>query len=133
MAIGSTSSNVSLTDLRQGAGGVPFGARGSISLGSGLRSGAVLLDAVDRVANELKEARAAAAEAAREAARAEARLQSLEQGSTRSDGETQDQAAVNTSRYGLNDDDAERSINAAQAAGASGESAGPGSFINLAV
>ena len=123
----------SLNGARQGAAELPLGLRGSIALGSGLRSGVVLLDAADQATAELRAARETAAEAARDAARAEARVKEAEERNPRATGETQERAPINTGRFGLSEGDAERSINAAQAAGESGERAGRGAFVNLAV
>lgn len=123
----------SLNGARLGAADLPFGLRSSIALGSGLRSGVVLLDAADQAIAELKVARETAAEAARDAARAEAKLKEAETRNPRAAGETEERAPINTGRYGLSEGDAERSINAAQAAGQSGERAGRGTFVNLAV
>lgn len=128
-------SRASFNQPGQSAAGVPLGARGSTAIGSGLRSGAVLVDAVDRVASELQLEREAAAEAARDAALAEQRAQDAENRLARAEGrvEDEDRAPVNTSRFGVSDDDTERSINAARVAASQGERTPRGAFVNLSV
>jgi hypothetical protein len=136
MAIGSSLPAQSLSSLagaRSGGDAVPLGIRGSIALGSGLRSGVVLLETANKAAAELEAAREAAAEAARDAARAEADLRVAEEESARAEGEGSSQAPVNTSQFGLSEGDAERSINAARSAGESGERTERGAFVDLAV
>lgn len=134
MAVGASLSGQSvgvLANPPQGAGGPPLGLRGSIALGSGLRSGVVLVEVAGKAAAELQQAREAAAEAAREAARANAELSQAEEENTRA--EREPEAQINTSQFGLSEGDAERVINAAQAAGESGEQAERGAFVDFAV
>jgi hypothetical protein len=135
MAIGSSLPTQSLSPLNttQQSQDILIGLRESISLGSGLRTGVVLVDSAGRVAAELEEARAAAAEAAREAARTETELADAERANARVDEQTGDQPQANGARLQAGAENADRSINAAQAAGESGETAERGSFVDLAV
>lgn len=142
MAIGSSLPTASLSNLgtqRSAADALPLGARGSISLGSGLRSGLVLVDSANRAVADLQEARGAAAEAAREAARANAELARTERETERADAlqaaNGSDTAAATTTAASPTPsaDDTNRSIGAAQVAGQSGETSSRGAFVDLAV
>lgn len=131
-----TYSRASFTQPGQAAAAVPLGTRGATAIGSGLRSGAILVESVDRVAAELQTAREAAAVAARDAALAEQRAQEAESRAARAEGAEDtgpERAPVNTSRFGLSEGDTERSINAAREAAFQGERTPRGAFVNLSV
>jgi len=116
----------------QRAEGLPFGARGSIALGSGLRSGVALVDVAGRATEELHEVRKALSEARREEIRTEARRQFADEVRARSEPEPE-QAAGGTSDGGAVEDEASQAIVAAQIAAVTGDTTGRGSFVNLAV
>lgn len=120
------------TPVSQRAEGIPVGARGSIALGSGLRSGMVLVDVAGQATAELHEVRKALAEADREAVRSEARRQFSEEVRARTDPDPEEAADVGTDGAQGQGEALQAGV-AAQLAAAGGETAGRGSFVNLAV
>ena len=114
-------------------GGVPFGARGSMSVGSGLRSGVTLVEAADRAAAELNEVRQALAEANREDARSESRRQFADAMQARTAPDqtlpTIDVEPADRSRA----TDAVHSVLAAHVGPVAGQAGDRGSFVNVAV
>ena len=139
MAIASPAATPSLSSLttRQNENGpVPLGLRGAISLGSGLRAGLVLAENVDRIAAELNDARAAAAEATREAQRAEAELQTAQTEEDRANTAEAGRLAgapINASEFALDEEAAANLIAQAQRAGEEGAEAARGTFVDVAV
>ena len=120
----------------QKTSGVPFGLRGATSLGSGLRSGVVLIDAAGRAAEDLQKVRTALAEAEREAARAEASREFADQVRARNAASAEDSGAsdeAGASDPAQRDENALQAVAAAQIAAVRGEPAGRGSFVNFAV
>ena len=114
-------------------GGVPFGARGSMSVGSGLRSGVTLLEGVDRAAAELNEVRQALAEAKREAARGEARRLFSDAVQARISGDETLPTIEVKAADGANGSDAVHSVLAAHVGSAPSQAADRGSVVNVAV
>lgn len=114
------------------AAGLPFGARGAMALGSGLRSGAVLIDVAGQATANLDEVRKALAEAQREEVRAEARRAFTDEVRARTEPDGADPAGA-VAEGGLGEGDALKAVAAAQIAAVTGETAGRGSFVNLAV
>lgn len=117
------------------AEGLPFGARGSTALGSGLRSGVVLVDAVGRATQELDEVRKALAETQREEIRAEARRQFADEVRARSNPELEqtDSDPADRPDRASGEDTALQAVVAAQLAAVTGDTVARGSFVNLAV
>ena len=120
----------------QKSAGVPVGARGATSLGSGLRSGVVLIAAAGQAVEDLQKVRTALAEAEREAARAEASREFADQVRARNAASVEDSAASDESGASdpaQRDENALQAVAAAQIAAVRGEPAGRGSFVNFAV
>ena len=134
MAVSSVTTSPSLSSLNtqeRQAGEPQLGLRGSISLGSGLRAGVVLLEGADRSTAELQTARDAAAEAAREATRGDAERRAVEDS-----GRAEPRSGLEATGAQDGSGRAETepgAIAAAVQAGQQGVAAERGSFVDLGV
>lgn len=117
---------------RASAGGLPFGARGATALGSGLRSGLVLVDAAGKATAELHEVRKALSEAQRDEVRAEAKRKFADEVRARTEPEAEETSGTE-SDSGLGEGNPLQAVTAAQFAAIIDGTAGRGSFVNLAV
>ena len=120
------------TSARSLPGGLPFGARGAMALGSGLRSGVVLVDVAGQAAADLNEVRKALAEAQREEVREEARRQFADEVRARTDPEAVEASATGSEK-GRGEGDALQAVASAQIAAISSDTFERGSLVNLAV
>lgn len=148
MAIGVSTQSPSLTGFsaRQGGAiqdpaGVPVGLRGSVSLGSGLRTGVTVVERAIQTSAELGEARERAREALAEQARLESEAAEAERAARREELRAQPtETAPATSppqttapAPGADGESNRQTIEAAVAAGEAGEETPRGAFVDFSI
>lgn len=121
----------------QGTGDVPVGLRGSVSLGSGLRTGVTVVERAIQTSAELQEARERAREALQEQRELERRSAETERAANRQDSQTEarpaETAPPTTASAPQDDDTGSETIVAAVAAGEAGQEAPRGAFVDFSV
>ena len=139
MAIGSSTSSPSLSSLSlgQGSGGsgsadIPLGLRGSVSLGSGLRTGVTVVNRAIQTAAELDEARQIAREAFAEQARLEQEAAAAEQ-AARSETQRAEPGEAAALPPETEDAATQRTIEAAVVAGEAGDTPPRGAFLDVTI
>lgn len=139
MAIGVGSLSPSVAGNTSGQGragqdpaGLPFGLRGSVSLGSGLRTGVTVVERAIQTSAELSDARSRARDALAEQARLEREAAQAGDAARREElqAESSGQAAEGQAAEGEAD---RQTIEAAVAAGESGEATPRGAFVDLSI
>lgn len=142
MAIGVSTQSPSLTGLSAGRGGagsdpggVPVGLRGSVSLGSGLRTGVTVIERAIQTSAELGEARERAREALAEQARLEGEAAAAEQAARREESREAEPATPppQTATAEPDDGSTRQTIEAAVAAGQAGEETPRGAFVDFSI
>lgn len=144
MAIGVSTQSPSLTGLSAGRGGagsdpggVPVGLRGSVSLGSGLRTGVTVIERAIQTSAELGEARERAREALAEQARLEGEAAAAEQAARREESREAEPATpppqTATATAEPDDGSTRQTIEAAVAAGQAGEETPRGAFVDFSI
>ncbi len=144
MAIGSSTSSPSLSSLRLGPGSgaaspadVPLGLRGAVSLGSGLRTGVTVVNRAVETAGELNEAREIARQALLEQVRREQEADAAREAEARPETRSGDteapRQALPEASPATPDDVPPVTIDAAAAAGQSGNPPPRGAFVDLSI
>lgn len=119
----------------QNPAGVPLGLRGSVSLGSGLRTGVTVVEHAIRLSTQLGEARERAREALEEQAQREAEVAESDEAARRDELRSQaaDDADSPTASTAPDDESTRQTIVAAVAAGQSGQEPPRGAFVDFSV